>query len=296
MNMTQQEKYETHTKAYLRTWRALWCRFSAVVGDMLQLIKNIKGIYMGRLADRVAIVTGGGQGVGRGIALALAKEGASVVVVGRTLEKCSRTVEEIQSFSGTAMALACDVSKRDQVDEVVRKTVDAFGSIHVLVNNAHASRPMVSLIDTTEKDMAISQKGMYGTYHFMQACFPFLEQSRGAVINLGSVSGLRGDAGFAAYAIAKEGIRAMSRVAAREWGPHGITVNVICPFSDSPGVEYMIDNNPGFIDTLTEETSLKRLGSSEADVGRTVVFLASADGAYITGQTINVDGGIWIAP
>lgn len=97
-----------------------------------------------------------------------------MVLVGRTLEKCSRTVEEIQSFSGTAMAFACDVSKRDQVDEVVKNTIDAFGSIHVLVNNAHASRPMVSLIDTTEKDMAVSQKGMYGTYHFMQACCPFL--------------------------------------------------------------------------------------------------------------------------
>jgi NAD(P)-dependent dehydrogenase (short-subunit alcohol dehydrogenase family) len=251
---------------------------------------------VGNLQDKVAIVTGAGQGVGRGIALALAKEGAAVAVVGRTLEKCERTVNEIRAIGGTGLALACDVSKRDQVDEVVRQTVEAFGTVHILVNNAHASRPLVSLADTTDKDMAVSLKGMYGTWYFMQACFPYLKQGRGKVINLGSVSGLRGDAGFAAYAVAKEGIRAMSRVAAREWGPLGVTVNVVCPFSDSPGIDYMIETNPDFIPTLTEGTSLKRLGSSEMDVGRTVVFLASAAGDYITGQTINVDGGIWIVP
>jgi NAD(P)-dependent dehydrogenase (short-subunit alcohol dehydrogenase family) len=130
----------------------------------------------------------------------------------------------------------------------------------------------------------------------MQACHPQLLARRGCVINLGSVSGLRGDAGFVAYAAAKEGIRALARVAAREWGPQGIRVNVICPFSDSPGVDYMIRKNPGFIDTLTADTALKRLGSSRQDVGRTVVFLASEAGSYITGQTINIDGGIWIAP
>lgn len=251
---------------------------------------------MGRLAGKVAIVTGAGQGVGRGIALALAKEGAVLVVVGRTLEKCIRTADEIAAAGGRAIALACDVSKREQVCAVVDRTIEAFGSIDILVNNAHASRPMVPFAETTEKDMAVSLKGMYGTWHFMQVCFPHLRNSRGKVINLGSVSGLRGDAGFAAYAVAKEGIRAMSRVAAREWGAHGITVNVICPFSDSPGVEYMIDTNPDFIPMLTESTAMKRLGSSERDVGRTVVFLSSADADYITGQTINVDGGIWIVP
>lgn len=251
---------------------------------------------MGSLSGKVAIVTGGGQGVGRGIALALAKAGAAVAVVGRTLEKCVRTVEEIKAAGGTAIALSCDVGHRDAVNAVVSQTVEALGAIHIIVNNAHNSRPMVPFTETTDKDMAVSLKAMHGTYYFMQACFPFLKANRGKVINLGSVSGIRGDAGFTAYAVAKEGIRAMSRVAAREWGQYGITVNVICPFSESPGVEYMINNQPGFIDTLTESTSMKRLGSSENDVGRTVVFLSSADADYITGQTINVDGGIWIAP
>lgn len=251
---------------------------------------------MSSLSGKVAIVTGAGQGVGRGIALALAKAGAAVMVVGRTVEKCARTVAEIETAGGRAHALACDVSKRDQVEEVVKQTIEAFGAIHILVNNAHASRPLVPFEETTDKDMAASMKGLYGTWYFMQACFPYLKQGRGKVINLGSVSGLRGDEGFTAYAIAKEGIRAMSRVAAREWGPLGVTVNVVCPFSDSPGIEYMIETNPDFIPTLTEGTSLKRLGNSELDVGRTVAFLASEAGDYITGQTINVDGGIWIVP
>lgn len=251
---------------------------------------------MKRLQDKVAVVTGAGQGVGRGIALALAKAGAAVVAVGRTLDKCERTVAEIEATGGRAIALACDVSKRDQVDAVVARTIDTFGTVHILVNNAHAARPMVSVADTTDKDMAVAMKGLYGTWYFMQACFPHLSQHRGKVINLGSMSAIRGDEGFMAYATAKEGIRAMSRVAAREWGPLGITVNVLCPFSDSPGIDYMIENTPEFIPELTGGTALKRLGSSEHDVGATAVFLASDDADYITGQTINVDGGSWIAP
>ena len=98
---------------------------------------------MGKLQDKVAIVTGAGQGVGRGIALALAKEGASVVVVGRTLDKCIRTADELKATGANAIAMACDVGKREQVDAVVEKTIGAFGANNILVNNAHASRPMV---------------------------------------------------------------------------------------------------------------------------------------------------------
>jgi 2-hydroxycyclohexanecarboxyl-CoA dehydrogenase len=251
---------------------------------------------MGMLAGKTAIVTGAGQGVGRGIALALAAEGAAVVVAGRTLEKCARTADEIAAAGGRALALACDVGLREQVDAVVGRTLAAFGAIDILVNNAHTSRPMVALEKTTDKDMSLAFQGFHGAFYFMQACFPHLRARRGAVVNLGSVAGIRGDEGFASYAAAKEAVRALTRVAAREWGPHGIRVNVICPFSDSPGIDYMINKVPGYIDTLTASTSLKRLGRSEQDVGRTVAFLASDAGSYITGQTINVDGGIWIAP
>lgn len=251
---------------------------------------------MARLTGKTAIVTGAGQGVGRGIALALAKEGASVAVVGRTLSKCERTVAEIAAAGGVGMALACDVAVRADVAAVVDRVVAVFGGVTTLVNNAHTSRPLTALADTSDADMALAMAGFQGAFHFMQACLPHLRVAGGSVINLGSVAGMRGDAGFASYAAAKEAIRAMSRVAAREWGGFGITVNTVCPFSDSPGIDYMLAKNPGFVAELTADTVLGRLGSSEADVGRTVVWLASDDGAFVTGQTINVDGGIWIAP
>ncbi len=248
------------------------------------------------LTGKSAIVTGAGQGVGRGIALALANAGAAVVVTGRTLEKCERTVAEIKAAGGSALALTCDVSERAQVDALVTKTTATFGSLDILVNNAHTSRPLTLIEDTSDADLALAFQGFHGAVYAMQAALPHMKAKGGAIINLGSVAGMRGDSGFSAYAAAKEAIRAFSRSAAREWGPHGIRVNVICPYSDSPGLDYMIRKNPEFVKQLTAETALGRFGSSELDIGRTAAFLANADGAYITGQTINVDGGMWIAP
>lgn len=251
---------------------------------------------MKQLKGKVAVVTGAGQGVGRGIARALAAAGARVVLAGRTLEKCEKVLAEIEVEGGSGLALACNVAEREECEALIERTVAVFGRLDVLVNNAHTSRPMVGVEDTRDKDLALAFQGFHGGFYCMRAAFPHLKAAKGRVINLGSVAGIRGDAGFGAYAAAKEAVRGLSRVAAREWGVHGITVNVICPFSESPGVEYMIDTQPGFIDELTEQTSMKRLGNSREDVGATVVFLCGPGGSYITGQTINVDGGIWIAP
>ena len=251
---------------------------------------------MKQLLGKVAIVTGAGQGVGRGIARALADAGATVVLAGRTLEKCERVRAEIEATGGMALAAACNVADRQDCEALIERTMAAFGRLDILVNNAHTSRPMVGVEATRDKDMALAFQGFHGGFYCMQAAFPHLKASKGRVINLGSVAGIRGDAGFGAYAAAKEAVRGLSRVAAREWGEHGITVNVVCPFSESPGVEYMIETQPGFIDELTAQTSMKRLGNSKDDVGATVVFLCGPGGSYITGQTISVDGGIWIAP
>ena len=248
------------------------------------------------LAGRVALVTGAGQGVGRGMALALARAGAAVAVVGRTLEKCERTAAEIAAQGGTAIALACDVGKRDEVEATVAEVVARLGGVTILVNNAHTSRPQTLIAELTDKDMAIALKGMFGALYFLQACLPYLPDGKGRVLNLGSVSGTRGDAGFAAYAMAKEAVRALARVAARELGPRGITVNTICPLSESPGMEYMREKDPAFVPALEAGTVLGRIGSSTDEVGTTVAFLCSDGGGYITGQTINVDGGTWIVP
>jgi NAD(P)-dependent dehydrogenase (short-subunit alcohol dehydrogenase family) len=252
---------------------------------------------MGKLDGKIAIVTGAGQGVGRGIALALANEGATLILAGRTLEKCVRTADEIKDFGGKAMATACDTSQRDQVNAVVKETVDEFGTIDILVNNAQMARTGIPFDQVTDDDMdAAFGSGFYGTFYFMQACFPFLKENGGKVINLGSASGTRGNAGFAAYAAAKEGIRALTRVAAREWAKLGITVNTICPFANSPGVQQLVDGAPEFLQQLLSGNPMGRIGDCETDIGRAAVFLTSSDADYITGQTLNVDGGALIAP
>lgn len=252
---------------------------------------------MGKLEGKISIVTGAGQGVGRGIALALAKEGAMVVVAGRTLEKCVRTADEIKALGSVALPLGCDVSQREQVNAVVALAQKEFGAIDILVNNAHQARPGVPFEATTDDDWDLSfGSGLFGTIYFMQACFPYLRERSGKIINLGSTVGLSGRAGFASYAAAKEAIRALTRVAAHEWGIHGINVNVICPLANSPGVEMWAEGFPEQMKQTLAPMPIGRIGDCEMDIGRAAVFLASSDSDYITGQTLMVDGGGWITP
>jgi NAD(P)-dependent dehydrogenase (short-subunit alcohol dehydrogenase family) len=134
-----------------------------------------------------------------------------------------------------------------------------------------------------------------GTLYFMQACFPYLKNDHGKVINLGSAAGILGQSGQSAYAVAKEGVRALTRVAAREWGRYGINVNVVCPLANSPGTERVAEETPERMKQMLASLAIRRVGDCEADIGRTVAFLASSDADYITGQTINVDGGASIS-
>ena len=250
---------------------------------------------MGRLDGKVAIVTGSGQGVGRGIALALAAEGARVVVVGRTLSKCERTAAEIGAAGGTAMPLACNVTHRNEVDAVVAETVKAFGTVDILVNNVAQSRVGISVENTSDDDISLAfSSAVLATLYFMQACLPHLKKRGGKVVNLGSTAGIVGQAGQMGYAIAKEGVRALSRVAAREWGRYGITVNVLCPFADSPGNKEWAETYPQKVDKTLATMPIKRIGSCEEDIGRVAVFLACRDSDYVTGQTIMADGGAHI--
>lgn len=247
---------------------------------------------MGRLDGKVAIVTGAGQGVGRGIALVFAKEGAKVVAAGRTASKCARTADEIKSFGGTAISVTCNVASRKDVNAAVAETVRTFGTVDILVNNAAESRPGVLLVDTTDDDIARDCGSAFmGTFYFMQACFPYLKERGGKVINLGSLAGVEGMAGFTSYAVAKEAIRALTRIGAREWGHHRINVNVVCPAASSPAVQQWSEAFPDDLKQMLARVALGRMGDCELDIGRAVLFLASSDADYITGQTIMVDGG-----
>jgi len=241
-----------------------------------------------RLDGKVAIVTGGAGGIGRGIVRAFTKEGAKVLVVDIN-DEAGRAIE---SELGEAVRyLHADISKESSAGDIRAAAVDAFGSVSVLVNNAHASR-QAPLLETTQEMMDLSfGTGFYPTFWLMKACYEQLKAARGSVINFASGAGIDGQPNQASYAAAKEAIRAISRVAANEWAADDINVNLISPLALTEGIEAYIAANPGVEEALLARTPLHRFGDPESDVGRVAVFLASADASYITGQTIMVDGG-----
>ena len=247
---------------------------------------------MGKLDGKVAIVTGAGQGIGRGVALALAKEGATVVLADIQEGTCQRTANDIRAIGAHALPVTCDVGRRDQVKAAVAAAVKEFGTVNILVNAAQAMRKDVLFQDTTDEDMALAWgSGLMGTFYFMQECLPYLKQHGGKVINFGSAAGLEGHRGWAAYAAAKEGIRALTRVACHEWARYEINVNAVCPLASSPNIEEWSKTNPEILKLLLAAVPLRRFGDCENDIGRAVVFLSSSDSDYITGQTLMVDGG-----
>jgi 2-hydroxycyclohexanecarboxyl-CoA dehydrogenase len=250
-----------------------------------------------RLVGKRAVVTGAGQGVGRGIALALAKEGAAVVVAGRTLDKVERTAEEIRATGGESLAVRCDVGVAADVNALFGETVPAFGGLDVLVNNAQSVPPNRRLQDVPIGDVELAlSTGPVATFLCMQAAFPHLREHGGSIVNLGSNTGIEGAPLFGAYAMAKEGIRGLSRVAAREWGRFGIRVNVICPFGDSPSAVEFNEAHPDAAQAILRSTPLGRMGDCEQDIGRAVAALVSDDMSYLTGATVMLDGGLCVRP
>lgn len=250
----------------------------------------------GRLAERVVVVTGAGQGIGRGIALAVASEGASVVVAGRTLGKVETVAAEITERGGDALAVECDVSSRPSVDAMVATTVERFGRIDALVNNAQDSVQR-RLEETTVEDVERAwSTGPMGSFHCMQACLPHLKERGGAVVNFGSGTALHGDSTFGSYAMAKEAIRGLTRVAASEWGPYGIRVNSVCPAAMSPAAEEWSQQHPEKFAHVVRSIPLGRFGDAETDIGRAVVALIGDDLGYLTGANLILEGGRGLVP
>ncbi len=252
------------------------------------------------LEGSVALVTGAGQGIGRGIARAFADQGASVVVADVNADTAASVAAEVAVDFGEGRALPyrCDVTVRESCEAAVAFAVERFEHLDVLVNNATWTRSFVPLVETTDDDLARTlDTNLWATFHTMRAAYPHLVTSAGAgraarVINLCSAAGTEGHAGFSAYAAAKEGVRALTKVAAREWGRDGITVNAICPYANSPAMERTATERPGRIEKALKRVPMGRLGDCEADIGRMAAFLAGPDASYLTGQTYFVDGGV----
>jgi NAD(P)-dependent dehydrogenase (short-subunit alcohol dehydrogenase family) len=246
---------------------------------------------MGVLDGQVAIVTGAGQGVGRGIALAVSHEGARVMVLGRTVSKCEAVVGEIAARSGEAVAEECNVESRDQIESSVQCCVARWGRIDLLVNNAN-TWTYESIRKITDEDMetmlAVRADGVPPVH-------AKLLRSSARVARLRHQHRVRHVpqpvGGHWGYSMTKEAVRVLSRVGAVEWGRLGIRVNSIYPIAMSPYIDAREGGDPTAIDRLAALIPLGRLGDPEADVGRSVVYLASDAGRYVTGTTLMVEGG-----
>ena len=266
---------------------------------------------MGVLQGKTAIITGAGRAVlssgacgsiGYGIATAYAKEGANLVITGRNVKKLEDAKEELERLYGiSVLTVAADVNagadNEAVVGEVVKQAINAFGRIDILVNNAQASASGVTLADhTTEQfDLAV-YSGLYAAFYYMKACYPYLKETKGTVINFASGAGLFGNYGQCAYAAAKEGIRGLTRVAATEWARDGITANVICPLAWTAQLEQFEKAYPEAFAKNVHTPPMGHFGNVETEIGRVCVQLASADFKYLTGETLTLEGGLGLRP
>lgn len=248
---------------------------------------------MGVLDGKVAIVTGAGQGIGRGIALAFAKEGAVVSILELNPETGARTADEIRVLAGRVLAIRCDVGKRVEVNAAVSATVREFNTVDILVNNAMAYD--IALLEHTTDDQItkVLNSALLGTFYCMQACFPYLKEKGGKIINFASSAGTEGLVAHAAYSAAKAAIAGLTRTAALEWAPYKINVNAIAPVAATPAWEvFKAAHSAEEIAAILARNPMGRMGDPEKDIGRVAVFLAGPDSDYITSRTLMVDGGI----
>lgn len=266
---------------------------------------------MGFLTGKTAIITGGGRAVlesggcgsiGYGIATAYAKEGANLVLTGRNVQKLEDAKEELERLYGIKVLpvqadISADADNEAIAKMVVDKAVEAFGHVDVLINNAQASASGVTLADhTTEQFNLAMYSGLYAAFYYMKACYPYLKETKGTVINFASGAGLFGNYGQCAYAATKEGIRGLSRVAATEWGRDGINVNVVCPLAWTAQLEKFEKAYPDAFKANVKMPPMGHYGDAETEIGRVCVQLASPDFKYMSGETITLEGGMGLRP
>lgn len=251
-----------------------------------------------RMKGKTVIITGGGKGIGFGVATAFAKEGADLVITGRQESALEDAKEKLEKEYAIQVGIvAGDLGNEETAPKVVKKAIEMTGHLDVLINNAQASRSGIMLKDHSKEDFDLAiNSGLYATFFMMRAAFPYLKESHGSVINFASGAGLAGRLGQASYAAAKEGIRGLSRVAATEWGPFGINVNVVCPLVETEQLKKWKMEYPDVYAQTIKGVPLGRFGEAEKDIGRTCVFLASDDASYISGETITLQGGSGLRP
>mgnify|MGYP000990965153 FL=1 len=248
---------------------------------------------MADLSGKVALVTGAGQGVGQGIALALAADGAKVAVTGRTLAKLDKTRALIAERGGEALPIEGNVKDPASLAAMVGRTAERFGGLDILVNNAQEV-PNGKLLDVTDEAfLAGFESGPLASFRLMKLAHPLMvARGGGVIVNLASSAGIRWDmTGYGAYGAVKQATRVLTRAAAAEWGRAGIRVLTIAPHAESPGLKWWIANNPEEAEAFFRTIPLGRIGKLEEDIGRAVAALCGSDLSYLTGATIPLDGG-----
>lgn len=254
--------------------------------------------HLRRMEDRVVLLTGGGGGIARGVARAFADEGAKMILTDIFPGGMEKTKAELERDFGTdVFTVVTDGAKEDQVKAAIEAGVEHFGKLDVLINSAQTSASGLTLVEHTAEDFDKAiYSGLYATFFFMKHAFPYLKEAGGSVINFASGAGISGKPGQSSYAAAKEGIRGLSRVAANEWGPYDINVNVILPLVMTDKLAEWGRENPEMFKKNLDEIPLGRYGDAEKDIGKVCVFLASYDAKYITGDTLFIQGGVGMKP
>lgn len=248
---------------------------------------------MKRLEDKVVILTGASAGLGKQISIRLAQEGAKLAICARSVAKLNTTAELCREEGAEVLAERCDVSVYDNLKEFIQKTIERFGTIDVLINNANfeADRKLFLDQDIEMLDKAF-HTGVYAHWHLMKLCYPYMKGKSSSIINFTSGTYQVGLELYASYAADKGAIRALSMVVAREWGADGIRVNTISPVAITDTImDKLTPEYSEWVKEQMKDNAMQRVGDPFSDIAPVVVFLASDESRWITGQNINVDGG-----
>lgn len=247
------------------------------------------------LTGRVALVTGASKGIGQAIAEFYAQAGAKVVVSSRKQEAVDAVATEIKGKGGHAMAIACNVGEETDIQKLIDATLDTYGAIDILVNNAAANPSFGPVVETSsssfDKIIAVNVKG---PFELARKVYPIMKAKRsGSVINISSVGGLRPEQGLGIYSMSKAALISLTKVMAKEWGDDNIRVNVICPGLIKTKFSEALWNNEKIMHTMMKMLSLKRVGTPE-EIAALALYLASDASSYSTGSVFTADGGFTI--